>query len=77
MREETRLSRLLKVGLLSSLATALMVTVQVPFPGAPFLKYDPSEVAALIGGFALGPMYGLAILVVKNLLFLLLRFDVQ
>ncbi len=75
MQTDTGLARLLKVGLLASLATALMMTVQIPYPGATFLTYDPSEVPALIGGFAFGPVWGLAILLLKNLLFLLFRFD--
>ncbi len=75
MSEQTGLAKLLKIGLLSSLATALMMTVEIPYPGAPYLKYDPSEVPVLIGGFAFGPLAGLAILVVKNLLFMLFRFE--
>lgn len=75
MQGQTGLGRLLKVGLLASLATALMMTVQIPYPGATFLSYDPSEIPALIGGFAFGPLWGLAILLLKNLLFLLFRFD--
>lgn len=75
LHEQNGLARLLKVGLLASLATALMITVQVPYPGATFLSYDPSEVPALIGGFAFGPLWGLAILLLKNSLFLLFRFE--
>jgi len=63
-----------KISLLSSLSTVLMLAVQVPlFPSAPFLTYDLSEVPALVAGFALGPVPGMAVVVLKNLLFLVQR----
>ena len=63
-----------KIALLSSLSTLLMLALQVPlFPSAPFLTYDLSEVPALVAGFALGPLPGLAVVVVKNLLFVVQR----
>jgi len=40
-------------------------------PGHPYLRYEPSEVPALIGSFALGPMAGMAVVVLKNGLYLL------
>jgi len=63
-----------KISLLSSLSTVLILAVQVPlFPSAPFLTYDLSEVPALVAGFALGPVPGMAVVVLKNLLFLVQR----
>jgi len=63
-----------KISLMSSLSTVLMLAVQVPlFPSAPFLTYDLSEVPALVAGFALGPVPGMAVVVLKNLLFLVQR----
>jgi riboflavin transporter FmnP len=56
--------------MLAALAVVVM-NVQVPLlPAAPFLKYDPSDVVVLIGGFALGPAEGLAIAVLKDLAYL-------
>ncbi len=68
-----RLPTLLKIGLLSSLATVLMF-YQIPL-FASFLKYDLSEVPALIGAFALGPAAGAAIVILKNMLFTVARFS--
>lgn len=63
-----------KIALLSSLATVLMLALQVPiFPSAPFLTYDLSDVPALVAGFAMGPLPGIAVVVMKNLLFLVQR----
>ena len=61
------LNRLVKVGILSALAYILMF-IQVPVPIAPpFMKLDLADVPALIGGFALGPWYGVLIQLIKNL----------
>lgn len=68
-----RLPTLLKIGLLSSLATVLMF-YQIPM-FATFLKYDLSEVPALVGTFALGPAAGAAIVILKNMLFTVARFS--
>ncbi len=37
-------------------------------PGAPFLKYDPADIPAILAGFAMGPLAGLAVEFFKNLL---------
>lgn len=43
--------------------------IQVPIPIAPpFMKLDLADVPSLIGGFALGPWYGVMIQFIKNLL---------
>lgn len=68
-----RLPTLLKIGLLASLATVLMF-YQIPLFAA-FLKYDLSEVPALVGTFALGPAAGAAIIILKNMLFTVARFS--
>lgn len=62
------LDRLVKVGILAALAYVLMF-IQVPVPIAPpFMKLDLADVPALIGGFAMGPWYGVLIQLIKNLL---------
>jgi len=46
----------------------------VPVPPFPvFLKYDPSEVPALVATFALGPGFGIAVEAIKAILIQLLR----
>ena len=62
------LDRLVKVGILAALAYVLMF-VQMPIPIAPpFMKLDLADVPALIGGFAMGPWYGVLIQLIKNVL---------
>ncbi|HEY3247700.1 MAG TPA: ECF transporter S component [bacterium] len=60
--------RLTQVALLGAVAFALMY-FEFPLPGfPPYLKYDPSEVPALIAAFALGPLYGVAVEAIKAVL---------
>lgn len=67
-RKSFSLDRLVKVGILAALAYVLMF-VQMPIPIAPpFMKLDLADVPALIGGFAMGPWYGVLIQLIKNLL---------
>lgn len=66
----------LKVGILAGMSLVLMLSLQVPLlPAAPFLRYDLSEVPALIAGFSLGPAHGVAVILLKNGLFLLQRLS--
>jgi riboflavin transporter FmnP len=57
-----------QIGMLSALATILML-FEIPLWFAPsFYQIDLSELPVLIGGFALGPVAGILIELVKNLL---------
>ena len=57
-----------KIGMLSAIAVILMF-FEVPLPMMPiFLKLDASELPAIIGAFVFGPMAGVAIEFIKNLL---------
>lgn len=70
MRSTSTLSvnKLVKVGILSAMSFILMF-VQFPIPIAPpFMKVDLADVPSLIGGFAMGPGYGVAIQFIKNFL---------
>jgi len=59
-----------KVGVLSALAAAIMF-IETPLPFMPpFLKLDLSEIIALLGAFALGPLAGMTIELIKNLVHL-------
>lgn len=61
------------IGMLGALSAVLM-ELGIPLPFAPaFLKFDVSEMPALFAGFFLGPAEGLAVIVVKLLLHLILK----
>ena len=52
-----------------------MLTVKVPiFPPAPFLTYDLSDVPALVAGLALGAGPGVAVVLLKDLLYFAVHF---
>ena len=56
--------------MLAAVATVLMY-MEFPIPIMPaFIKLDISDLPALLGTFSLGPVYGVAIQLVKNLLHL-------
>ncbi len=69
-----KLRRLASCAILSAMAAILMYLeikpsmVLLPFPD--FLAFDFSEIPALIGTFALGPVWGVVIELIKNLLHL-------
>lgn len=70
----SRLRQTTQIAILSTVGLCLMLTVEVPlFPAAPYLKYDAGDIPVLIAAFALGPAQGVAVAVLKNLLFLMLR----
>jgi len=67
MRDE-KLIRLIKISLLAVMAFLLMY-IEVPLPIFPdFLKIDISDLPALLGAFALGPIAGVVIELIKNIL---------
>lgn len=56
-------------GILSALAFVLMLfDFPIPMIMPTFIKFDFSDFPALLGAFALGPVYGILIELVKNLL---------
>ena len=62
--------RLTSAAILTAMAVVLMyLEVSVPLM-PPFLKFDFSEIPVLIGSFALGPVYGIIIELLKNLIHL-------
>lgn len=57
-------------GVMTALAVVLMyLEVALPFM-PPFLKFDFSEIPVLVGSFSLGPVYGVIIEFLKNLIHL-------
>lgn len=64
--------RWVTLGLLTAIAFLLMFLIEFPLlPAYPFLKYDPSEIPALLGALMLGPAAGAAVEFGKNMLFLI------
>lgn len=62
------------IAMLGAAAFILMATIQVPvLPSAPYLRYDPSDVIGLIAALMAGPVAGVAVVVLKDALYLLFR----
>lgn len=65
---KSRTHRLTVAAMLSAVATVLMfVDFSVPFMPA-FIKLDISELPALLASFSIGPWYGVAVCLVKNII---------
>lgn len=62
--------RITSAAILTALSVILMyLEIALPFM-PPFLKFDFSEIPVLIGSFALGPVYGVIIELLKNFIHL-------
>lgn len=62
-----RIKKLTMLAMLTALAVVLVTLLHFPiFPAAPYLQYDPGDVAILVGTFAYGPLAGLAITLVAS-----------
>ncbi len=75
MKNESRVGvrTMVKIGMLSAVAVVLMA-FEIPLPFAPaFYKIDFSEVPVLVGCFAMGPLAGAAIELVKILLHVVIQ----
>ncbi len=59
---------IIKIGLLGAIALILAFFQFPILPAFPFLKMDPSDIPALIGAFAFGPLVGGIIEALKNVL---------
>jgi len=72
MTKSQRRTRYIAVtAMLSAVATVLMyIEIAVPFMPS-FIKLDLSDLPALIGSFAMGPIYGVVIAAIKNIIHLL------
>lgn len=70
----SKVRRLVLISLLTAASFVLMYVLQIPLlPAAPYLKWDPSDLPNVLGGFILGPGAAIAIALVKALLFLLFK----
>ena len=66
--------KLVEIGMLGAIATVLMLfEFPIPFIAPPFYELDFSEVPVLVGAFALGPMAGATIELIKILINLLIN----
>nr|WP_032121328.1 ECF transporter S component [Clostridium amazonitimonense] len=73
MTKKFSLNRQIKITLLAAMAFILMY-FDFPLPIFPsFLKIDLSDLPALIGAFALGPIEGIVIELLKNILHVLFK----
>lgn len=71
MNEKT--SKLVKISLLSAMSLILMYIDFPVLPTFPWLRIDLSDVPALLGAFGFGPVVGVLIELLKNILILLVK----
>jgi riboflavin transporter FmnP len=71
----TKLQLMVKIGVLSALAYIIMF-LEFPLPFfPPYLKIDLSDIPAIIGAFAFGPLAGVIVEFIKNLLHLITKTE--
>ncbi|MBK1811406.1 ECF transporter S component [Clostridium sp. YIM B02505] len=69
----SKLNVQIKIALLGTISFLLMFFEFPILPAAPFLKIDFSDLPALLGTFALGPIAGIAVELIKNILVVLIK----
>lgn len=69
----TNTNKMIKISLLSAVALILMYIDFPILPMFPWLKIDLSDVPALLGAFGFGPLAGVLIELIKNLLIVLVK----
>ncbi|MCR1951792.1 MULTISPECIES: ECF transporter S component [Clostridium] len=73
-QQNRNLNKFIKISLLGAIAVVLMYfDFPIPFLPFPWLKIDLSDIPALMGAFAFGPMAGIAVELIKNLLILIVK----
>lgn len=71
----SKLQLMVKIGVLSALSYMIMF-LEFPLPFfPPYLKIDLSDIPAIVGAFAFGPIAGVMIELVKNLLHLITKTE--
>ncbi len=66
MKTHDAIRRMVQASLLTALAVILSIWPKFPiFPAVNWMKFEFSDIPVLLGGFALGPWFGLGIAVVK------------
>ncbi len=72
MKSSMNKTRIFTVTAMLAGVSALLMYLEFPIPFLPpFLKMDFSDVPALIGAFALGPISGVVVVLIKNLVHIL------
>ena len=73
-QQNKNLNKFIKISLLGAIAVVLMYfDFPIPFLPFPWLKIDLSDIPALMGAFAFGPMSGIVVELIKNLLILIVK----
>lgn len=69
MRTNLKTRNLARIGIMGAIGFVLMmIDLPIAFIAPSFMKLDLSDVPALISGFAMGPVAGIGVQLVKNLL---------
>lgn len=72
--KSSQMTRNLTVAAMLSAVAFVLMFIEFPIPIMPgFIKLDVSDLPALLGAFSLGPVYGVVIELVKNLLHILIK----
>ncbi|MBR0112260.1 MAG: ECF transporter S component [Clostridia bacterium] len=72
-KSSTNIFKITLTAVLSAAAFVLMF-IEFPVPVMPaFIKFDVSDLPALFGAFALGPVYGVIIELIKNILHIVIK----
>ena len=75
MQNKFNVRYLTKVSMLTAIAVVL-IYLEIPLPFfPPFLKIDLSDLPALLGGFALGPVAAIIIQLLKNVIHFVIKPD--
>lgn len=70
----SRLRKVVQIAMLGAVSTVLMFfEFPLPFIAPPFYQLDFSEIPVLVGSFAMGPLAGVLIELLKNLLHVVLK----
>jgi len=66
--------RIVYIGLLGAMSFILMASFSIPIiPQATFLRFEPSEIPAIFAAAILGPIDGVAVCALKNILYFMFR----
>ena len=60
--------KMVTLAMLSALSVILVMLIRIPWPGAPFLEYDPADVPILITTLMYGPSAGLIVTAAVSLM---------
>lgn len=71
--KDNKLNKLIKISLLGCIAFILMY-IEIPLPIFPsFLRIDIGDLPALLGAFSFGPMAGVLVELIKNILYAIFK----